>query len=187
MLFKCPEGFLCGSAGKESACSVGDLGSTPGLGRSHGRGHGNPLHCSCLENPYGQRSLAGCSPWGRTESDTTERLNTAQSPVRWEGALTLLQWSWAFRGLAAGRHHPTFTLGYKDAFYLLWGNWGIEAKYHIQVHLLVTWTRVNWVGSLPLISSSMRRQKPASSWEIIFNATFLKNQNERSKSTMNKI
>ena len=36
-------GFLCGSAGKESACSAGDLGSIPGLGRSPGEGKGYPL------------------------------------------------------------------------------------------------------------------------------------------------
>ena len=36
-------GFPGGSAGTESACSVGDLGSIPGLGRSAGGGHGNPL------------------------------------------------------------------------------------------------------------------------------------------------
>ena len=37
-----------------------------------GGGHGNPLQYSCLENPHGQRSLAGCSPWGRKESNRTE-------------------------------------------------------------------------------------------------------------------
>ena len=36
-----------------------------------GEGNGNPLQYSCLENPHGQRSLAGYSPWGRKESDTT--------------------------------------------------------------------------------------------------------------------
>ena len=60
------------SNGKESACNVGDLGWIPGLGRSPGEGNGNPLQYSCLENPHGQRSLAGCSPWGRKELDTTE-------------------------------------------------------------------------------------------------------------------
>ena len=35
----------------------------------------NPLQCSCLENPHGQRNLVGYSPWGRKESDTTERLH----------------------------------------------------------------------------------------------------------------
>ena len=39
---------------------------------SPGGGHGNPLQYSYLENPHGQRSLAGCSPWGRKEADTTE-------------------------------------------------------------------------------------------------------------------
>ena len=59
---------------------MGDLGLIPGLGRSPGGGHGNPLQYSCLENPHGQRSLAGYSSWGRKESDTTERLSTAQQP-----------------------------------------------------------------------------------------------------------
>ena len=43
-------GFPCGSAGKESACNEGDLGSIPGLGRSPGKGKGCPLHYSGLEN-----------------------------------------------------------------------------------------------------------------------------------------
>ena len=51
-------GLPGGSDGKESACNVGDLGSIPGLGRSPGGGHGNPLQYFCLENPHGQRSLA---------------------------------------------------------------------------------------------------------------------------------
>ena len=35
----------------------------------------HPLQYSCMENPHGQRSLAGYSPWGRKESDTTEQLH----------------------------------------------------------------------------------------------------------------
>ena len=54
--------------GKESICNAGDLGLIPGLGRSPGRGHGNPLQCSCLENPHGQRSLVGYSPQGFKET-----------------------------------------------------------------------------------------------------------------------
>ena len=42
-------GFPGGSDGKESACNAGDLGLIPGLGRSPGGGHGNPLQYSCLE------------------------------------------------------------------------------------------------------------------------------------------
>ena len=45
------EGFPGGSDSKESACNAGDLGSTPGSGRSLGRGRSNPLQCSCPENP----------------------------------------------------------------------------------------------------------------------------------------
>ena len=46
-------GFPCDSAGKESACNAGDLGSIPGLGRSPEGGHGNPL----------QYSSPGETPW----------------------------------------------------------------------------------------------------------------------------
>ena len=41
-----------------------------GWEKSLGGGHGNPLQYSCLENPHGQRSLAGYSPWGCKESGT---------------------------------------------------------------------------------------------------------------------
>ena len=68
-----------GSDGKESTCSAGDLGSIPGLGRSPGGGHGNPLQYACLENPYGQRSLEGYNPRDRKELDMTEQLSTDQA------------------------------------------------------------------------------------------------------------
>ena len=58
--------------GKESACSAENRGSIPGLGRSPGGRHGNPLQYSCLENPHGQRKLAGYSPLGHKVLDTTE-------------------------------------------------------------------------------------------------------------------
>ena len=43
-------GFPCGSAGKESACNLGDLGSIPGLGKFPGKGTGYLLQYSSLEN-----------------------------------------------------------------------------------------------------------------------------------------
>ena len=61
--------------GKEFACNAGDIrdvGLISGLGRSAGGGHGSPLQYSCLENPPGQRCLAGYSLWGHQESDRTE-------------------------------------------------------------------------------------------------------------------
>ena len=38
-------------------------------------GNGNPLQYSCLESPFGQKSLVGYSPWGHKESYMTERLS----------------------------------------------------------------------------------------------------------------
>ena len=52
-------GFPAGSDGKEYACNAGDLGLIPELGRLPGAGHGSPLQYSCVENPHGQRGLAG--------------------------------------------------------------------------------------------------------------------------------
>ena len=63
---------------KESTCNAGDTGDTgsvPGLGRSTGRWHGNPLHYSCLEIPWTEE-LAGCSC---KESDMTEQLTLTHS------------------------------------------------------------------------------------------------------------
>ena len=50
LLSSFPLGFPCDSAGKQSACKVGDLGSIPGLGRSSGERKGYPLRYSGLEN-----------------------------------------------------------------------------------------------------------------------------------------
>ena len=51
------KGFPCGSAGKEYACNVEDLGLIPGLGRSLGEGKGYPLQYSGLENPIPVQSV----------------------------------------------------------------------------------------------------------------------------------
>ena len=55
-----------------NAEDIRNAGSDPRLGRSPGEANGNPLQYSCLENPHGQRSLVGLSPWGGKESDLTE-------------------------------------------------------------------------------------------------------------------
>ena len=67
-------GFSDSSDGKETACNAGDLGSITGLERSPREGHDNPFQYSCLENPHGQRCLAGYSPQGHKELDTIEQL-----------------------------------------------------------------------------------------------------------------
>ena len=50
-------GYPGDSAGKESACNAGDLGSIPGLGRSPGKGKGYPLQYSGLENSMGSERV----------------------------------------------------------------------------------------------------------------------------------
>ena len=59
--------FPGGSDGKESACTVGDLGLIPGLGRSPGGGHGSPLQYSCWENPWTEEP-------GRLQSIESQRV-----------------------------------------------------------------------------------------------------------------
>ena len=71
-MITCNWDFPGDSDGKESICNAGELGSIPGLGRSPQGGHDNPLQYSCLENPLGQRSLAGYSPRGRKVLCMTE-------------------------------------------------------------------------------------------------------------------
>ena len=54
--------WMAQMVGKESAYNAGDPGFIPWVGRSLGRGHGNPLLRSCLENSHERRSQAGYSP-----------------------------------------------------------------------------------------------------------------------------
>ena len=70
-----------GSDGKESACNAEDPGSIPGSGRAPGEGNGN--HFSILPGEFhGWKSLAGYSPWGYKELDTTEQLTLSLSSMR---------------------------------------------------------------------------------------------------------
>ena len=62
-------GFPGGSAGKESTCNVGDLGSIPALGRSLGEGRGNPLQYSCLGNAM-NRGAWWAAVYGVAKSQT---------------------------------------------------------------------------------------------------------------------
>ena len=82
-----------GGSDKESACNVEDLGLIPGLGRTPGEGHGNPLQYFSLKNPHGQRSLVGYSPWSCKESDMTERLSTEQKGKNFTLFLSSSGWS----------------------------------------------------------------------------------------------
>ena len=82
-------GFPGGSDSKESICNVGDLGSIPGLRRSPEEGNGNLLQYSGLENPMGRGLCQACSPWGRKEMDTVERLHFTLPPQLSQGEYLL--------------------------------------------------------------------------------------------------
>ena len=62
-------------SGKEFICNAGDLGLIPGSGRSPREGNSKLLQYSCLGNPMDRGALAGYSPWGHKEWDTTQQLN----------------------------------------------------------------------------------------------------------------
>ena len=55
--------FSGGSDGKASVYNVGDLGLSPGLGRSPGEGNGNPLQYYCLENPMDRGAWQAAVYW----------------------------------------------------------------------------------------------------------------------------
>ena len=83
----------------QGSLNARDLGSIPGLERSPGGGHGNPLQCTCLDNPHGQRSLVGYSPWGCKELDMTKQLITQYigtdrlpSPCQLTSTVSLSTW-----------------------------------------------------------------------------------------------
>ena len=73
------KGFPGGSDGKESACSAGDLGSIPGLGRSPREGNGYPLQYSCLEIPMDRGAWWATVHGVAKELDSTEQLNRNSS------------------------------------------------------------------------------------------------------------
>ena len=62
-------------------------GSSAGLERSPREGNGNPLQYSCREKSHGQWSLAGYSPWGCREWDTTALVSSSQCPQMWHALL----------------------------------------------------------------------------------------------------
>ena len=81
-LFKCDhptQGFPGGSDDKRVHLQCGRSALSPWVGRHPEGGHGNPLQYSCLENPHQQRCLAGYSPRGHKELDTTDTQHTAHT------------------------------------------------------------------------------------------------------------
>ena len=64
--------FPGGSDGKESSCNAGDPGSISGSGRHPGKGNGNPLQYSCLENPMDRGAWRATVHRVKKSQDTTK-------------------------------------------------------------------------------------------------------------------
>ena len=77
--------------------------------KSPGEESGNPLRYSCLKDPRGQRGLAGYSPWGREESDTTARLHVCVFKVSSQVALVVKN-----PPANAGDERRVVSLGWED-------------------------------------------------------------------------
>ena len=105
--------------------SAGDVGWTPGSGRSPGEGHGNPLQYSCLENPMDRgawrvhtvhRAAKSCTWW----SDLAHQVHGFQIYMHWLvqlvqlAAWRLLSYKWLFKLLQVPQPSPTITWGPLD-------------------------------------------------------------------------
>ena len=134
----CPLGFRCGSAGKESTCNAGDLGSIPGLGRSPGEGKGYPLQYSGLENSM------DC----RKESDTTKRLSLSSISFTFvKRKHTINSFPFCFSLIYAAVHSlslvpflPPFLIPFYNSmiFYFLKAIWFFPASLPTKEHLGVS-------------------------------------------------
>ena len=111
---KLSSGLPGGSVAKESVCNAGDAGLIPGLGRSPGEGHGNPLQCSCLENPMGRGAWRATVHGVEKESDTTEWLTLSLFTFLWKTYTPML---WPLMGKIDLRAERLF-LGYNPEFSL---------------------------------------------------------------------
>ena len=76
-------GFPGGSDGKEPACRAGDPGSTSGLGRSPGEGHGNPLQCSYPKNPMDGGAWQATAHGVTKRGHRTEHIDSRSGTVVW--------------------------------------------------------------------------------------------------------
>jgi len=120
-------GFPDGSDGKESACNAGDRGLIPRLGRSPGKGNGNPFGFSCLENPMDRGAWLAIVHWVanswtqlsdyESESESHAVVSNSLQPhglySPWNspgqntgvGSLSLLQWIFLTQELNRGLLH----------------------------------------------------------------------------------
>ena len=94
---------LCSNR-KKSAWSTGDLGSSPGLGRSSGEGNGDPLQYSCLENP-----MARGAWWATGHGFPIVGHDWATNTVLYCSSLTYVSLEWIFQNILC-KHDEAITL-----------------------------------------------------------------------------
>ena len=140
------QGFPGGLAGKASTCNEGDLGSTPGSGRSPGEENGTPLQYSCLENPMDggawEAAVHGVVKSRTWLSEFNSLHFTFGKIWRRERLPTPVFWPGEFHGQSmgsqrVGHNWVTFTLLY---FILLWISFQhILIEYYLQQMVEIIW------------------------------------------------
>ena len=127
-------GFPGGSDAKESTCNTGNLGSIPELGKSLGGGHGYPIQYSCLENPHGQRSLAGYSP---AAAKSLQSCLTLCDPIDGSPSGSLIP------GILQARTPEWVAISFSNVW-----KWNVKVKLLSHVRLLATpWTAAHQAPS----------------------------------------
>ena len=81
------EDFTGDSVVKNLPANAGDMGSTPGSGRSPQRREWQPTPVFLPGESHGRRSLVGSGPWGHKESDMTQWLNNSSHTVEYYSAI----------------------------------------------------------------------------------------------------
>ena len=135
--YSSPVGIPCGIAGREPSCQCRSLKGcrlSPWVGKIPWRRAWQPTPVFLPGESHGQRSLAGYSPWGHTESDTTERLSIHAH----------LYCSRTLQGLAADFIQPPPPRGHKFALAVLgMFSHGLKASFRDKL-LLLLWPKSRW-------------------------------------------
>ena len=121
-----------GSDEKESACNAGDLGLIPGLGRSPGEGHGNPLQYPAWRIPM-DRGAWWATVHRVAKSQTTEQLSTAQNLLWWGLIASPLVQIWT--PLGSEMPFLKLSLGSLAAPIVLHLLWNPKVTFHILFYL----------------------------------------------------
>ena len=119
-------GFPCVSNGKVSACNAGDGGSIPGLVRSPGKGNGNPLQYSCLENSM-DKGVWWATVHGVTKSQTWLTSSHTHTHI----PKTCSEQAWCCWDLTHELGAPSRKKSRKKMILVLSGHLGMDTKLQI--------------------------------------------------------